>query len=185
MGLKRHFTRFAPERSTIQNHRHLSLFGKLLHEPNLWHINRQSAAGGMANGLFWAFMPFPGQTVLAAAIAIYFRVNLPISLLAVWLTNPLTMYPIYFAAYKLGALLLDVPHHPFHFEISWQWFTSTLTDIWQPLLLGSVILGTLSSVTSYYFIRGLWRFAAVRKWEERKERMRLQSIQKQHSQEKE
>lgn len=170
--MKRIFTRFAPHRTAIQNHRHLSLFGKLLHEPNLWHITRHSAAGGMANGLFWAFMPFPGQTVLAAAIAIYFRVNLPISLLAVWLTNPVTMYPLFFASYKLGAIILQLPPRHVHFVFSWQWFTGTLTDIWQPLLLGCFILGSLTAGAGYYAIRLLWRIAAVRKWEERKERIR-------------
>ena len=172
MGLKKIFKRFTLPQTEIQNHRHLGLFGKLLHEPNLWHITRHSAAGGIANGLFWAFMPFPGQTIFAAAVAIWMRVNLPISLLAVWLTNPVTIYPLFFAAYKTGGMLLNIPPRAVHFSMTWEWFSSTMLEIWEPLLLGCVILGSISAFLGYFMIRMLWRIAAVRKWEDRKERMR-------------
>lgn len=176
MGLKKIFRRFTPHKTRIQNHKQLSLFGELLHDPNLWHITRHSAAGGVANGLFWAFMPIPGQTILAAAVAIWCRINLPISLLGVWLTNPVTIYPIFFAAYKTGSLILNEPHHAVHFAMTWDWFGSTMLEIWQPLLLGCVIMGGLSALFGYLIIRLLWRFAAIRKWEERKEKMRQRKL---------
>ncbi len=173
MGLKNLFKRFMPKQAEIRNHRHLSLFGKLLHEPELWHITRHSAAGGMANGLFFAFMPVPGQMLLAAAVAIKCRINLPISILAVWLTNPVTFYPIFFAAYKTGSFILNLHPQPVHFAMTWEWVNHTLVEIWQPLLLGCVILGGISALCGYFAIRMLWRFAAVRKWEVRKERNRM------------
>lgn len=172
MGMKNIFKRYTPARAELQNHRHLTVFGQLLHEPNLWHITRHSSAGGIANGLFWAFMPFPGQTIMAAAIAIWFRINLPISILGVWLTNPLTIYPIFLASYKTGNFILGRPAMDVHFEISWTWFTSTMLEIWQPLLLGCVLLGSICALLGYFSIRLLWRFTAIRKWEERKERRR-------------
>ncbi len=180
MGLKNLFKRYTPARSEIESQGRFGVFGKLLHEPNLWHITRYSAAGGMANGIFWAFMPFPGQTLFAAAVAIKARINLPISLLAVWLTNPITIYPIFYASYKTGSFLLGRHPRHVHFEISWQWFTSTMLDIWEPLLLGCLLLGGISALLGYASVRILWRFAAIRKWEERKEaRRRRLAAQKQ------
>ncbi|MCB1903170.1 MAG: DUF2062 domain-containing protein, partial [Gammaproteobacteria bacterium] len=69
--------RFAPDHEVIRNHKHLRIFGNLLHDPNLWHMNRRSVSGAFAVGLFWAFIPIPMQMVAAAAIAIIARVNLP------------------------------------------------------------------------------------------------------------
>jgi uncharacterized protein (DUF2062 family) len=50
-----------------------------LQDPNLWHLNRRSASGGVAVGLFMMYMPPFGQVFMAAAAAIKLRVNLPIS----------------------------------------------------------------------------------------------------------
>ena len=79
---------------------------------------------------------------------------------------------MFFAAYKTGSLILNVPHRPVSFVMSWDWFSSTMTEIWQPLILGCLILGGLSAMTGYFTIQLLWCFAAIRKWEDRKERMR-------------
>ena len=40
---KKIIERFMPKPETLQNHKHLQMFGKLLHKPNLWALNRRSA----------------------------------------------------------------------------------------------------------------------------------------------
>lgn len=66
-------------------------------------MDRRSLMGGAAVGLFVAFTPtFPFQMLLAAAGAIWFRVNLPLAVTACWITNPLTAVPIYMSAWRLG-----------------------------------------------------------------------------------
>jgi uncharacterized protein (DUF2062 family) len=154
---KKLIQRLFPSYHRVRDHESLRFFGTLLHDPNLWHMNRRSVAGAFAVGLFVAFLPIPFQMIVAAAIAVMIRVNLPISVLLVWVTNPLTMGPIYYTAYTLGRRVLDLPRVGFSFELSVQWFTQEIQIIWKPLLTGSLILATLAALVGYISIRVLWR----------------------------
>ncbi|MCB1860630.1 MAG: DUF2062 domain-containing protein [Chromatiaceae bacterium] len=154
--------RFAPDHEVIRNHKHLRIFGNLLHDPNLWHMNRRSVSGAFAVGLFWAFIPIPMQMVAAAAIAIIARVNLPISVALVWITNPLTMPPIFYFTYLVGAAVLDTPASTESFKLSFEYLSHSMAAIWQPLFLGSLICALLAAGIGYCVMRGLWRLHIVR-----------------------
>lgn len=159
---KKFIKRYIPDHHTVREHRFLKLFGALLHDPNLWHINRRSTSGAFGVGLFCAFVPVPFQMVLAAALAIPLRVNLPVSVALVWLTNPFTMPPIFYTCYKLGAWLLNTPPKPWRFELSFGWLLNEMGSLWQPFLLGCFLMATMSGITGYLVIRGLWRLHVVR-----------------------
>ncbi len=150
-----------PDRDKIRNHKHLKCFGTLLHDPNLWHLNRRSVSGAFALGLFCAFIPIPMQMLLAAALAIFLRVNLPISVTLVWITNPITIPPMYYFAYKVGAWILGEPTHELAFELSAEWLMGELGAIWQPFLLGCLILGLLSALMGFIAMRLFWRFHII------------------------
>jgi hypothetical protein len=165
---KKFFKQWLPL-AKIKAHPRLQCFGALLHDPNLWHFNRRSLAGGMAVGLFCAFVPIPMQMILAAGIAILFRVNLPLSVTLVWLTNPLTIPPVFYFAYKFGAFLLGITPQPVAFSLTLEWLFNTLGNIWQPLLLGCFILGTTSALLGYLIIQLLWRLQVSRLWQYRRE----------------
>ena len=105
---KRLIKRWLPDQDKLKEHKHLRLFGKLLLDANLWHLNRRSAAGAFAVGLFMAWIPLPCQMLLAAGGAILFRVNLPLSVALVWLSNPVTMPPLFYGAYLVGCQLLAI-----------------------------------------------------------------------------
>lgn len=172
---KKFVKRYIPDVHKIRHHRHLRFFGNLLQDPNLWHLNRHSVAGAVAIGLFMAFIPVPFQMVPAAAFAIWLRVNLPISVALVWLTNPFTMPPVFFFSYKVGAWILQRPTKPVTFgisdstfELSWTWITTEFGHIWQPLLLGSIIIGIFASLAGYWGMRAFWRLHVIREWEKRK-----------------
>jgi len=157
-----------PDHERIRNHKSLSCFGCLLHKRALWHLNRHSVATAFAVGLFFAFVPVPFQMVLAAGGAIFFNGNLPISVALVWLTNPLTMPPIFYLAYLVGAAILG--HNPSEFsfnEMSWDWIHHGLMNIWQPFLLGCFVLGVVSAVLGYTVSHILWRFMVLRRWRRR------------------
>lgn len=135
----------------------LGLLGRRLHEPDLWHLNRRSVAGAFANGLFMAFQPIPFQMLAAAAAAILFRVNVPISILLVWISNPFTIPPILYGSYRTGAFVLQIPTRDFTFELSREWLMAEIGYIWQPLLVGSFIFSSVAAMSGYTLIRILWR----------------------------
>lgn len=124
--------------------------------------------GAVAIGLFVAFIPMPFQMVVAAALAIVARVNLPISVALVWITNPLTMPPVMYFSYRLGARLLGERVHPISFEPTLNWLLTEAKMIWEPLLLGSLICGAFSAIVGYFTIRSLWRLQVVKNWQARK-----------------
>ena len=168
MSLRNFFKRYLPEREKIHNHGGLHLFSDYLHDPNLWHLHRRSSAGGAAIGMFCAFIPLPIQTIISAALAILFRVNLPMSVVFSLFSNPFTIPPLFFFAYQTGATLLGLQEENVEFSFSWDWISTTLVHIWEPLLLGCFILGSISSILTYTIIRLIWRISAVNKWEKRR-----------------
>lgn len=162
--------RWFPDYHKVREHRSLQFFGTLLHDPNLWHLNRRSVAGAFAVGLFMAFVPVPFQMVFAAALAILFRVNLPIAVALVWVTNPVTMPPVFYFAYKVGQWVLDTPHVPMHFELSWEWLRTDMLRIWRPFLLGCFILASGSALLGYVGMRLFWRIHVIRRLERKRRR---------------
>ncbi|WP_114822727.1 DUF2062 domain-containing protein, partial [Vibrio cholerae] len=110
--------RFMPDHDVIKRQKALRVFGNVLYNPNLWCLNRRSAAGAFAVGLFMAFVPLPSQMIMAAGLAIVLGVNLPLSIALVWITNPITMPVIFYFTYKLGAWLMGTPAQSFHFELT-------------------------------------------------------------------
>jgi len=156
-----------PDIQRLNEYGVLKPFGKLAHNTNLWHLNRRSAAGAFAVGVFFAFMPVPFQMLLAAAAAILLGVNLPLAVAMVWISNPLTLTPMLYASYRLGAFLLNKPPQPFIFELSLAWFQSSISTIVPKLLVGSLILGSLSAGLTYFLVRKIWRQAVQNAWNQR------------------
>jgi len=167
---KRLIKRFIPDQATLNSHKSLRLFGDLLMTTNLWHLNKKSVSGAFSVGLFCAFVPIPFQMLLAAAIALIFRVNLPLSVALVWLTNPLTMPPIFYGAYLLGAWLMNIPPSGFEFELSWEWLANELQHSWKPFLLGCGVAAIISAIAGNISARLIWRYLIVRNWKKRQER---------------
>jgi len=167
---KRLIKRWLPDHQKFREHQHLKRFGARLQDPNLWHLSRRSVPGAVSIGLFVAFIPVPFQMVIAAALAIAARVNLPISVALVWVSNPVTMPPLFYFAYRLGARLLGEPVHRVHIEPSMSWLIGELQLIWAPLLVGCLVCGIVAAGVGNLFIRMFWRFHVVRHWQARKEK---------------
>ncbi len=148
-----------PNHDVIKRQKALKVFGNVLYNPNLWCLNRRSAAGAFAVGLFMAFVPLPSQMIMSAGVAIICGVNLPLSVALVWISNPITMPLLFYFAYKVGAMVMHVPPQPFHFELSWEFILQQMHTIGPPFLLGCLICGILAA---WRVTLGLEGYGAIR-----------------------
>ena len=153
--------KYLPDPHTITQSKSLSVFGKLLHQPNLWHMNRKSVSMAFLVGLFFMWVPLPSQMIMAAGTAILLRCNLPISVALVWITNPLTMPPMFYFAYVVGNWLLGLPPEHIEFQASFEWIQHEMSVIWKPFLLGCLVLGIVSAVTGFAAVRIFWRLHII------------------------
>ena len=165
---KRTLKQLAPSPAKLREIKLLRVLGDWIYEPNLWHVNRYSASMAFFVGLFVAFMPIPGQMVLAALMAVLLKCHLPLSVGLVWITNPLTMPAMFYLAYSVGALIIHVPVTEITFELSWRWLQNSLGAIWQPLLLGCFICGLFFGSLGFFVISMMWRWRVVKNWRKRK-----------------
>lgn len=139
-----------------------------------WIIKLRSSpraiAGGLGLGTFIAFTPTIGvQLILAVIVATFFNLNRPAAMIPVWITNPLTVAPIYTFNYWLGCrlwdgpplsevtgLFLDIGKTMAHLEF-WDIQKQILTvlqmgrDVLIPLFLGSLIIGAVTGAIVYGF----------------------------------
>lgn len=101
-----HFRRF--ER-VVRGRIRLNPNGRLarLARSEILDFERGHLARGLAIGMFWAFLPIPFQMAPAALFCFFARGNLPLALVAVWISNPLTYPAIFYFEYRVGAFVLS------------------------------------------------------------------------------
>jgi len=171
---RRFFRKFRMKRHHVADSWLLAPFRGVVHEPRYWGIRRRTVVPAVALGLFVAFMPFPGHPVLATLLALALRVNIPVAAVTTFVSNPVTMGPMYYGAYRLGRSLLNLEPVPFDFELSMDWVTHTFVEIWQPMTLGSLLLGITAATLAYISLDILWRIS-LRDYKTRKRNERNRS----------
>jgi len=164
---RKHFRRFLPDHDSIRGNKYLHVFQPLLKHPNLWHLNRHSVAGGIAAGLFGGLIPGPLQMLTAAILAIIFRVNLPVAVVATLYTNPFTWGPLILAAYGIGSLVTGgngAPVTSLDFDWNTQAWQDFLPAFWtwllglgETFLIGNLILASTLAVLGYLSVQLAWR----------------------------
>ncbi|MGH8751835.1 MAG: DUF2062 domain-containing protein [Burkholderiales bacterium] len=182
---RKFFKKYLPSAESIRENKFIGRFGSALQHPNLWHLNRHSVAGGVAAGLFTGLIPGsnPVQFTAAAFAAVLFRVNLPVAIFVTLYTNPFTIVPLYFAAYKIGAFFLgqsgaafpraelDLWNTPFS-----EWLATLINwmaAMGKPLALGLLILASVLAATGYAAVHLAWRTYIIREWRKRKLRRKI------------
>ncbi|MBI4189943.1 MAG: DUF2062 domain-containing protein [Betaproteobacteria bacterium] len=179
---RKFFRKYLPSHAAISENHHIARFGSWLRHHNLWHLHRRSVAGGVAAGMFAGLIPGsnPVQFTVAALLAVVFRVNLPIAVIVTLYSNPFTIVPLYYLAFKLGQLALlesDGGLPPLAFGLEGKGFSEWLpaaldwlTSIGKPLLVGLPLLALLLSAISYVMVRWAWRCYVVCTWRARQSR---------------
>lgn len=159
-----------PHHSWVTQNALIKKLGPRLQDPGIWHINRRSISGAVAIGLFCTFIPFPLQMLIAAIGAILFRVNILVAVPIVWISNPLTIPPLFYFCYVVGAWVLGTEPSNFNFELSFDWLLHELHHIWKPFLLGCLVVASASALSGFLVIRMIWRYLLWRHILKRKQR---------------
>jgi len=167
----RMFKKYLPKRDSLQQEGVFHWLGEHLHHPELWQFYRHNVAKGVAFGLLTAFIPLPGQTLVAALLAYIARANLPIAIVMTWISNPLTFVPINYGIYKVGQWLTGdaTPYHPLS-EFYWQGasLSETGLHLWQwlnslgkPFLVGSMAVSVVSAMAGYFLVQIVWQLVKL------------------------
>ena len=160
--------RFLPDIRGLLQRPTLQWVGSLAHDPNLLHLNKHSVSLAVFVGIFSAFVPLPVQTFIAIALCFWLGANLPLAIAIIWLSNPITIPPMFYLTYKLGTHILGSKMSDFSVTLSWEWFSQLGSDILLPLFVGSLLTGTLLASIGYFFVQFLWRWKVIKSWEQRK-----------------
>lgn len=128
----------------------------------------QRIALGSGIGLFFSIQPFVGSQMVASAIVCkLLRASVLASLPWTWVTNPFTVAPAYYAAYRLGALFFPseklvtyarVRHLGAQAE-GQTWIENlksgwtVLVDIAIPLQIGCIIIGLVAGVVGFILVQ--------------------------------
>ncbi len=174
---RKHFRKYLPSHQSITGNRFIGWFGPWLQHHNLWHLNRRSVAGGFAVGLFAGLVPGPLQVLTGAILSILFRVNLPVAALTTIYTNPLTIVPLYYVAYRYGAwvTMSDAQNHmPTAFStegLRWTEWIPALMDwmlaLGKPLAIGLPLLVITLAALGYVVVDNAWKIYVRLAWQRR------------------
>lgn len=107
--LTKRFLRPLPRRATLHRYPVIKWFAETARSrPHLWTFRVSSAIPSIYAGSILALLPLYGvQLVLAFALALLLRANLPVLVALQFITNPLTAGPIYYVTLKVGRYVSD------------------------------------------------------------------------------
>ncbi len=158
---RRIFVKLRPFSERMRHGWAFQVLGPRIRDSRLWALNRRAITSAFGAGIAIAFIPVPGHLVLGLVTAVIWRLNVPTIVATVFLVNPLTAVPIYYLAYRVGALLLGHTPGKFDFELSWTWLQTGLGDIWQPFLLGSLVCAVVGGLAGKYLLELVWRISTL------------------------
>lgn len=134
------------------------------------HDPPHKIALGLALGIFVGFIPIMGiQMAVVLPFALLLRGNKTAAIGGVWITNPVTVIPIYYLNYRVGEQIVSYP------PLTWAGFKGLFSHmtlarflelgeaILVPLFVGGLILAVVCSIPTYFVTRCLVIRARARK----------------------
>jgi len=168
--------KYLPNRDDLRKQKALQFFGEVIFQNDLWHFNRHSVSVAFFVGFFCCFLPIPFQMIPGIFLCLWLKANVPISIALIWISNPFTMPPMFYATYKIGTWILNEPNRVSTIELSFEWLYQQFALVWQPLLLGSLITGITIGAFAFITARLYWRWRVSRNWRERRRRQIKQRL---------
>jgi len=159
-----------PRRSNVHRYPVLKWFSETAYRRSyLWSFKGNAVRSALFWGIWISMLPIVGiQMIVVFFVSLLVRANLPLIVALQWISNPLTMGPIYFADYKIGMILLDLMgiNYPrnklLNPDYDWAHFTYKellrLIDTFPPMFLGGSVLGIFLGVTTVFLYKIFSRF---------------------------
>ena len=133
---------------------------------DIFSFVREPLARGLAFGLFCSLIPGPLQMLGALAACVLWRGNIVAGFGATLVSNPLTILPLYIAAFNIGAYILpgnvalppvsNIANASFG-TADWYLAMSTwLQSLGWPLVVGLPVLGLLLAGLGYAIVQIAW-----------------------------
>jgi len=171
------FRRFLPDPENVRQRPALRWLAPFFSDPRLWHVNRRGIAMGIALGVFFGLMIPIAQIPAAVIAALVLRANLPAAVVSTLITNPVTVAPVYYAAYHLGMWLLgrkeasdaeaQLAAAAEQASTGLSLWLDKLASMGLPLAVGLSTLALTLSVSLYFIVHWIWRARTRRAWRRR------------------
>lgn len=138
-------------------------------------MTRRSVPRGVALGLFVAVIIPVMHTAIAALLAIPARANVAVAAVFTLVVNPLTIPPLYYAAYRVGSWEL---HHDASLvnPAAAERFSGELSRLlfWVheasgPIAVGVLTIAVAAAVLGYGLSALVWRFWSRSRWQQRRQ----------------
>ncbi len=163
--MQRWLKRVTPDRHTLEKLWCLKPFTAHVLHRGCWTFNRHSVTRSFAVGLFVAFIPpappLPVHIVTCVILALLFRLNLPVLIATIFVSNPFTWLPQVAGSIWVGAKLMGFDLVPFLHDLTSRTLWAHLNELWAPLLLGALVLGSVTSASGYILARAVWRAQVI------------------------
>jgi uncharacterized protein (DUF2062 family) len=165
---RRLLQKIVPAPHTLRGRWPVRVCGTRIADPHLWTLHRRGVTYGFGAGLAICFVPLPVHLLLSVAVALIWRVNLPVTYGTTWLlANPFTAVPLYYVAYRVGMAVLGTPPHHFRFVADWRWFRHGLEPVWQPFLVGCVVCAVVAGFLGWLVLELIWRWQVTSRYRTR------------------
>ena len=159
--MQRWLKSITPARHTLEKLWYLRPISALVVDRGCWSFKRSSVINAFSLGLLIAFVPptplLPLHLILCVVLAMMFRLNLPVLIGTVFVSNPLTWFPQVAGSIWVGAKLMGLNLMPVLSDFSHRNIRHHLHQLWEPLLLGAMVLGLSAAALGYLLAQCAWR----------------------------
>jgi uncharacterized protein len=173
--MQRWLKSITPARHALEKRWYLKRFAALVVNRGCWAFKRTRVINAFSVGLLVAFVPptplLPLHLTLCLVLGIVFRLNLPVLLATVFVSNPLTWAPQVAGSIWVGAKLMGLNLMPMLHGLSHRNFRTQIQQLWEPLLLGALVLGVCAAAAGYLLAQCVWRGRVIYRLHRRRARL--------------
>ena len=165
------FVKFRPVAEKLRGGWYFRVLGPKIADLRLWGVNRRAITTAFGAAIAICFIPLPGHLIIGLVAAMIWHLNVPTMVGTLLVFNPFTALPMYYFAYRVGALLLN--HQPGNFQFDANWLQTGLGVVWKPFLLGCLVCAVVLGYGATKLLDLLWRINLKKRWEGRRAAARV------------